>query len=60
MAANIELGFHLENLVRTDLGNEGIGRCQRIFQIALSDNLSAKRVGFYLSVHRSSPCQAIN
>ena len=28
----------------TDLGNEGIGRRQRIFQIALSDDPSAKRV----------------
>ena len=28
MAADIELGFDLENLVGTDLGNEGIGRRQ--------------------------------
>src|SRR3990172_5021728 len=59
VAANIELCFHLENLVGTDLVNEGIGRRQRIFQIALWDNLAAKRACLYLSVHRRSPCRAI-
>jgi hypothetical protein len=55
MAANIEFGFHLENLVGTDLGNEGIGRRQRIFQIAFLDNLTAKLACLCLSMHPSSP-----
>jgi hypothetical protein len=59
MAANIEFGFHLENLVGTDLGNEGIGRRQRIFQIAFLDNLSAKLACLCLSMHPSSPYRAI-
>jgi hypothetical protein len=51
MAADIELGFHLENLVWTDFGNEGVSRRQRIFEIALSDNLSTEWAGLYLSLH---------
>ena len=50
MAADIELGLDLEDLVGDHLRNEGVGRRQRVFEIALSDDLSAEMGGSYLSL----------
>ena len=42
MAADIELGLDFEDIAGADLGDEGVGRGERIFDVALADDLSAE------------------